>query len=181
MPRIKPLATQETDAKTAATLKAVQSKLGVLPNMFTTMAQAPALLNGYLQFSEAMSQGQLSARQREMVAITIAQENQCEYCLSAHAALGKGAGLSDQDIAQARNGNALNDTDTAIATLAQRITKSRGALSDNDLASARQAGLNDGQIMEVVGQVALNILTNYVNQVAGTEVDFPLLSLNSAA
>lgn len=181
MPRIKPVETQQADAKTAATLKAVQSKLGFLPNMFATMAQAPALLTGYLQLSDALSHGRLNARQREMVAIAVAQENECEYCLSAHAALGKGAGLNDRDIENARSGSALNDTDAAITLLALRIVKSRGVPSDGDLSAARAAGLDDGQIMEIVGHVALNILTNYVNRVAGTDIDFPLLKLGSAA
>lgn len=181
MPRIQPVSPQQTDAKTTATLKAVQAKLGVLPNMFSTMAQAPALLTGYLQLSEAMSQGRLNARQREMIAIAVAQENQCEYCLSAHATIGKGAGLSDGDIERARAGKAANELDTAIARLALSIAKNRGVVSDADLTSARQAGVDDSQILEIVGHVALNTLTNYVNHIAGTEVDFPLMKLDSVA
>ncbi|HCB39492.1 MAG TPA: alkylhydroperoxidase, partial [Gammaproteobacteria bacterium] len=83
MTRIQPVLLDNADAKTAATLKAVQAKLGVLPNMFTTLAHAPAVLTGYLQLSESLSQGCLNARQREMIAIAVAQENHCEYCLSA--------------------------------------------------------------------------------------------------
>lgn len=181
MPRIQPIEIDQTDARTAAALKAVQAKLGVLPNMFTTMAHAPAVLTGYLQLSDALSQGRLNARQREMIAIAVAQENHCEYCLSAHAVLGKGAGLNTGDIERARSGQANDLVDAAILSLALQIAKSRGNISDEDLAHARGAGLNQGQILEIVGQVALNILTNYVNRVAGTEVDFPLLPLHSAA
>lgn len=181
MPRIQPVELHHADAKTAATLKAVQAKLGVLPNMFTTMAHAPVVLGGYLQLSETLSQGRLNARQREIIALAVAQENQCEYCLSAHAALGKGAGLSNDDIERARGGEAVNPADAAIARLALRIARSRADLTDDDLALARQAGLDDGQILEVIGQVALNVLTNYVNRIAGTAVDFPLLKLHSAA
>ena len=181
MPRIQPVVTDNTDAKTAATLKAVQAKLGVLPNMFTTLAHAPAVLTGYLQLSESLSQGCLNARQREMIAIAVAQENHCEYCLSAHAALGKGAGLSDEDVARARDGIAIEAADAAIVRLALRITAARGGIADEDLSAARAQGLDDGLILEVVGQVALNTLTNYVNRVAGTEVDFPLLKLDAVA
>ncbi|MBA52951.1 MAG: alkylhydroperoxidase [Pseudomonadales bacterium] len=181
MPRIQPVVTDNTDAKTAATLKAVQSKLGVLPNMFTTLAHAPTVLTGYLQLSETLGQGRLNARQREMVAIAVAQQNHCEYCLSAHAVLGKGAGLTDGDIERARDGVATDELDDAIVQLALRITTSRGGITDEELAVSRQAGLDDGLILEVVGQVALNVLTNYVNRVAGTAVDFPLLKLDSVA
>ena len=181
MPRIQPIEVQEADAKTAATLKAVQSKLGVLPNMFTTMAHAPVVLGGYLQLSEILGQGRLNARQREVIALAVAQENQCEYCLSAHAALGKGAGLSEGDIERARAGDAQNPEDAAIARLALRIVRTRADLSDDELWHARHAGLDEGQILEVIAQVALNVLTNYVNRIAGTAVDFPLIKLHSAA
>lgn len=181
MPRIQPIEVQEADAKTAATLKAVQSKLGVLPNMFTTMAHAPVVLGGYLQLSEILGQGRLNARQREVIALAVAQENQCEYCLSAHAALGKGAGLSEGDIERARAGDAPNPEDAAIARLALRIVRTRADLSDDELWHARHAGLDEGQILEVIAQVALNVLTNYVNRIAGTAVDFPLIKLHSAA
>ncbi|HCB40072.1 MAG TPA: alkylhydroperoxidase, partial [Gammaproteobacteria bacterium] len=105
----------------------------------------------------------------------------CEYCLSAHAALGKGAGLSDEDVARARDGIAIEAADAAIVRLALRITAARGGIADEDLSAARAQGLDDGLILEVVGQVALNTLTNYVNRVAGTEVDFPLLKLDAVA
>lgn len=181
MPRIKPVELDQVEPEVAATLKAVKAKLGMLPNMFATMAQAPVVLTGYLQLSEALSKGRLNARQRELIAIAVAQENQCEYCLSAHAAIGKGAGLNDSDIESARHGEAANDTNFAILRLALRIVRTRANLQDQDLEAARKAGLDDAQINEVVANVALNVLTNYINRVAGTEVDFPLLALDNAA
>lgn len=181
MPHIHPVNPDQTDAGTAATLQAVKAKLGILPNLFTTLAQAPAALNGYLQLSQSLSQGRLSARQREMIAIAVAQENACVYCLSAHAALGKGAGLSADDIERARHGGAQSAMDNALTGLALCIVQSRADISDGTLSSARQAGLDDGLIIEIIAHVALNVLTNYVNRIAGTEVDFPVFDLSSAA
>ena len=89
MPRILPVSPDQTDAKTAAAFKATEARLGMLPNLFTTLARAPAALNGYLQLAQALGQGRLSARQRELIAIAVAQENACAYCLSAHAAIGQ--------------------------------------------------------------------------------------------
>lgn len=177
MSRIQPLQTDKADATTAATLKAVEAKLRVLPNMFTTMAHAPAVLNGYLQLSESLSRGSLNARQREMIALAVAEANQCEYCLSAHAALGKLAGLNPQDIDLARSGSAVSNVDAAVLRLALHIVDTRGGVSDAELEAARAAGLNDKEILEVVGQVAVNVLTNYVNRLADTETDFPLVKL----
>ena len=181
MPRILPVLPDQTDAKTAATLKAVQAKLGILPNLFTTLARAPAALNGYLQLSEALGQGSLTPRQREIIALAVAQENACAYCLSAHAAIGQGVGLSDDDIERARHGGAQDAKDDAVTDLALRIVRSRAEISDSALAAARRAGLDDGLIIEIIAHVALNVLTNYLNRVAGTDVDFPVVDLLPAA
>jgi uncharacterized peroxidase-related enzyme len=181
MPRIQPVNPDQTDARTAATLKAVKAKLGMLPNLFTTLAQAPVALNGYLQLSESLSQGRLSARQREMIAIAVAQENACAYCLSAHAAIGVSVGLSDEDIERARHGGAHDPKDDAVTEFALRIVQSRADISDSTLDAARQAGLDDGLFIEIITHVALNVLTNYINRIAGTEVDFPFIELCNAA
>jgi len=181
MPRILPVNLDQTDTRTSATLKGVKAKLGFLPNLFTTLAQAPAALNGYLQLSESLSQGRLSTRQREMIALTVAQENACGYCLSAHAAIGQGAGLSNEDIERARQGGARDPRDAAVTELALHIVQSRADLSDGALSAARQAGLDDGLVIEIIAHVALNVLTNYVNRIAGTDVDFPVVDLAPAA
>lgn len=182
MPRIQPINLDQADAKTAATLKGVKAKLGILPNLFTTLAQAPAALNGYLHLSESLIQGRLSPRQREMIAIALAQENACGYCLSAHAAIGQGVGLNNEDIKLARQGGARDRIDDAVTDLALTIVQSRADISDSALAAARHAGLDDGLIIEIIAHVALNVLTNYVNRVADTEVDFPNVDdLSSAA
>lgn len=181
MPRIQPVAPEATDPRTAAKLKAVEAKLGTLPNLFTTLARAPAALNGYLQLSESLAGGRLSPRQRELIAIAVAQENACEYCLSAHAAIGRGVGLKDADIARAREGTAADAVEQALTGFALEVVRSRGTIDDVTLAAAREAGLDDGLILEVIAHVALNTLTNYVNRVAGTEVDFPRLALTAAA
>ena len=180
MPRILPVNPDQTDAKTAATLKAVKTKLGMLPNLFTTLAHAPAALDGYLQLSESLSRGRLSARQREMIAIAVAQANACAYCLSAHAAIGQGVGLSNEDIERARHGGARDPKDEAVTELALRIVQSRADIGDSTVAAARQSGLDDGLIIEIIAHVALNVLTNYVNRVADTVVDFPVVDLSPA-
>lgn len=181
MPRIVPVNPNHTDARTAAALNAVKAKLGTLPNLVTTLGRAPAALNGYLQLAQALGQGRLTSRQREMIAIAVAQENTCTYCLSAHTAIGQSVGLSREDIERARHGGARDPKDRAVTELALRIVQSRADVSDSALTAAREAGLDDGLIIEIIAHVALNVLTNYVNRVAGTEVDFPLVNLSPAA
>lgn len=181
MPRIAPLHLNDVDQSTADVLSAVRKKLGVLPNIFTTFAHAPAALRGYLALNESLAGGVLSGREREAVAIAVAQENGCEYCLSAHAAIGKSQGLSESDIARARTGGAKDPAENLITTFALKLVQSKGELDAEEFAVAKAAGLNDAQIVEIIAHVALNVMTNYLNKVAGTVVDFPLLMLESAA
>lgn len=181
MTRIAPINPAVADATVKATLDAVKAKLGVVPNLVATFAQSPAVLNAYLAFSDALSKGALSARQREIVALATAQVNECHYCLSAHTLLGKNAGLSPDGVLAARKGAAADATDNAIAGLAKAVAASRGHVADADLAAARKGGLDDSTIIEVVGQVTLNVLTNFTNNVARTKVDFPEVSVSLAA
>lgn len=178
MPRINPKCAEQTDPETAPTLAAVKAKVGMVPNLHATLAAAPTALNAYLAMNDALSKGRLSARQREIVSLASAQINQCQYCLSAHTMLGGGAGLSAEAIAAARSGRADNPADNAVAALTMRLISSRGRISDEELAEAHAAGLDDGLILEVIAHVAMNALTNFTNNVAGTDIDFPVVSLD---
>ena len=173
MTQIAPLTIDTADAATAATLKAVKAKLGMVPNLFATLAHAPAALNGYLGLSETLGTGRLNASQREIVALAAGQANRCQYCLSAHTLIGKGAGLSAEAIAAARTGQAANALDDAIAGFARALVEQRGVV----LANYRRAGLDDGLILEVIANVALNTLTNYTNHIADPTVDFPVVAV----
>ena len=173
MPRIAPIDAARADADVQAKLSAVKAKIGVVPNLLSTFAQSPAVLNGYLALSEALGKGVLTAKQREIVSLAVAQANECHYCLSAHTLMGKGAGLSPEGIRKARAGKAEGAFDDAVASFARRVVDTRGQVSDADLAAARSAGLGDAHIIEVIGYVAINVLTNYTNNVALTDLDFP--------
>lgn len=177
MTQIAPLNLETADAATAATLNAVKAKLGMVPNMFATLAHAPAALNGYLGLSETLGTGRLTAAQREIVALAAGQANRCQYCLSAHTLIGKGAGLSAEAIASARTGKGTNALDDAIAGFARALVEQRGLLPAGEIAGYRRAGLDDGLILEVIANVALNTLTNYTNHVAETAVDFPVVAV----
>jgi uncharacterized peroxidase-related enzyme len=180
-PRIAPLDLAHADAATAATLGAVKAKLGMVPNMFRTFARSPATLNGYLSLSDALGGGALSAAQREIVALAVGQANTCGYCLAAHSVIGKGAGLDQAAIQAARRGAGVNPRDAALAKFARQLTETRGVVSDADVAAFKQAGFDDGVVIEVIGLVALNTLTNYVNHLAGTQIDFPAVPVELAA
>lgn len=177
MARIQPLNHNDATGAVATTLDGVKAKIGTVPNLFATFANAPAVLNGYLGFSEALTKGRLLPAQRESLALAIGQANNCQYCLSAHTLLGKGAGLSPAAIRAARDGQSDNPLTDALVKLAVKIVQQRGVLSDSDIAEAREAGVDDGLIVEVIANVALNTLTNYTNHIAATDIDFPVVQL----
>ncbi len=176
MTRIPALVPDTATGKSKTLLDAVQKKLGRVPNLMRTLANAPAALDGYLAFSGALAAGALDAKVREQIALTVAEANLCDYCLAAHTAIGGMVGLSTDDVAKARQATATNAKTQAILKLARSIVVNRGDLTDNDLAAARAAGISDGEILETTANVALNILTNYVNHIAETVIDFPAVA-----
>ncbi|QEF98950.1 Carboxymuconolactone decarboxylase family protein [Stieleria maiorica] len=173
MARINPINPAEATGTAKELLGGVQSKLGMIPNMMSTMAHAPAVLDAYLKFSGALASGDLSTKQREQIALAVGQANRCDYCLSAHTAIGKMVGLSADQIRDARLATAADAKSDAVLKLATQLVEARGLVSDNQVAAARRAGLTGGEIAEVVANTALNLLTNYFNHVAETEIDFP--------
>lgn len=162
----------QVDTTTRATLDAFKAKLGVVPNLFLTMAQAPVALNAYVQMSTVAASGALNAKQREQIALAVAEANQCDYCLAAHSAIGGLVGLKPEQIAQARAAHADNAKDRALLQLAKRIVDSRGLVPTAELDAFKAQGFSDATILEVLVNVVLNIYTNYTNHIAGTEIDF---------
>lgn len=173
MQRINAIETAVAAPAARSLLQGVQRKLGMTPNLMRTMAQSPAVLEAYLGFSGSLGKSSLSPKLREQIALTVGEVNACEYCLAAHTALGKMAGLGDEEIADSRRGTSPDRKTEAVLQFARQIVTARGRVSDADVRAVRAAGVNDAEISEIVASVALNIFTNYFNHVAGTEVDFP--------
>jgi uncharacterized peroxidase-related enzyme len=156
-------------------LEAVKKQLGTVPNLFRTVANSPAALEGYLGLSGALGKGTLPAATRERIALAVAEINGCNYCLSAHSYLGKNlAKLDDAEILANRRGHSNDAKADAAVQFAARVTKARGHVSDEDLRAVKLAGYDDAQVVEIVLHVALNTWTNYLNEVAQTVIDFPV-------
>lgn len=173
MSRINQLNREAAPEQARPLLDAVKSKLGLVPNMMKAMANAPVVLDGYLQLSGALNKGTLSAKLREQISLAIAQANGCEYCLAAHSTIGKMVGLTAEQIHDSRLGTAIDPRADALVRFAVKVVQTRGRVSDADLDEVRDAGFGDGVIAEVVAHVALDVFTNYFNNVAQTDVDFP--------
>lgn len=162
-----------TDSQIAASLDGVRRQLGVLPNMFRVFAHSPVALNAYLQLSGVAAKGRLSAQQREQIALSVAQANDCGYCNAAHAVIGGMVGLAPAQIAAARRAEATDARTAAALRLAQRIVDTRGHVPVAELEAFKAEGFDDASILEVLVNVVLNIYTNYTNHLARTPIDFP--------
>ncbi len=171
--RIKTLNPETTTGKSKELFNAVQNKLGFIPNLIKVFGNSPATLQTYLSLGELTASGNFSNKYREQLALAIAESNACNYCLSAHTAIGKMNGLTEEQTQQSRQGFANEDKAQAGLQFAKAVTESRGQVSSEAIAEVKAAGFNDGDILEIVLNVVSNTLTNYVNHIAETEVDFP--------
>lgn len=163
-------------------LQAVKKQLGIVPNLFRLVANSPAALEGYLGLLGALGKGDLPAATRERIAIAVAEINGCSYCLSAHTYLGKNvAKLDDAEIAANRQGGSNDHKAEAAVRFAANVARERGHVSEEDVKTVKSAGYSDAQVIEIVQHVALNTWTNYINEVAKTDIDFPAVKVEKAA
>jgi len=178
-----PLPASIEDAPAAARplLEAVKAQLGSVPNLFRITANSPAALGGYLELNGALAKGKLSAATRERIALAVAQLNGCDYCLSAHSYIGKNmAKLDDAEIAANRQGGSTEPKADAAVRFAVALVRARGGVTEAELAAVKLAGYSDAEIVEIVAHVALNTLTNYLNEALGTPIDFPVVTADAA-
>lgn len=177
-----PATVEATPAASQPLLEGVKKQLGQVPNLFRLLATSPAALQGYLGLNGALAKGTIKPQTRERIALAIAELNGCDYCLSAHTYIARNlAKLSDAEITANRSGASNDPEADAVLRFATAVARSRGHVSDADLAAFKGAGHTDAQVLEVVALVALSTLTNYVNEVAQTEIDFPAVTKREAA
>jgi uncharacterized peroxidase-related enzyme len=182
MSRISTPATIEASpASSQPLLEAVKKQISSVPNLFRVVGNSPAALEGYLGLNGALAKGALDAKTRERIALAVAEVNGCDYCLSAHAYMGKNlAKLDDAEIAANRAGTSGDPKADAAVRFAVAVVRHRGHVDDAGLGAVKAAGFTEAQIIEIVLHVALNTLTNYVNNVAHTEIDFPAIKALAA-
>jgi len=177
-----PASIEASPAASRPLLEAVQKQFGVVPNAFRLIGNSPAGLEGFLGLSGALGKGALEPATRTRIAVAVAEANGCNYCLSAHSYIGKNlVKLSDDELAANRDGGSTDAKASAATQFAVKLVKARGHVSSADVQAVKQAGYTDAQIIEIISHVALNTLTNYVNVVADTEIDFPVIKARQQA
>ena len=174
MPRLNVVERETATGKQKELLDAAHAKLGTVPNIFKGMANSPAVLEAYFAFTGALEGANLDAGTREQIALAVGQANRCDYCVAAHTAIGKGAGLDDDTMVSARKGEASDPKTAALLKFVTNFVENRGWAEDSEVQELRDAGFTDAEVAEIPAVVAVNIFTNYFNHLNETEVDFPV-------
>ncbi|MEM1109435.1 MAG: carboxymuconolactone decarboxylase family protein [Planctomycetota bacterium] len=181
MPRIQPVDLAQPPADAAPLLDGLKEKLGRVPNIYATIAQAPEVLQGVLAATGTLGETSLSGALREQIALSVGGANRCGYCAAAHTAIGQMNGLSADQTQSALAGSADDPQAQAAITFARAILDREGFVTDEQLAAVKAAGFNDQQVVEIIAVTVFNIFTNYINHIAETEIDFPEVEIPETA
>ncbi|MFI9251160.1 carboxymuconolactone decarboxylase family protein [Streptomyces sp. NPDC053069] len=174
MPRIPQLTPDTAEADQRDLLEATHRQLGRVPNLYASLAHGPAALRGYLALRDSLTHGVLTDRLREQLALLVAQENGCLYCVSAHTVRGgRLLKMTDQELRATRRAEDADPHAQAVLQVAAAVVRSHGRVDDELLAQARKEGVTNAEFAEIVAHVALNTLSNYFNHLAEPELDFP--------
>ena len=173
MPRINPVQIEEAPEASKVILEQIKSAFGLVPNIFATLAHSPTALKALTSLFSALEKGSLSGKTHEAIALRVGQKHGCNYCTAAHTAKAMFVGAKPEEAIGFRTGKSDEPKIQAILTLTEAMVDNRGQLSDADIQAAKDAGVSEAELLEIVAIVACNTFTNYVNALAQTEVDFP--------
>ncbi len=172
MQRIHSVEPKTAQGRTRELLDTVQQAFGVIPNVARVMANSPAVLDSFLAFSTAMGGARIGTKLHNQVKLTTSETNSCDYCTSILSAVAPSAGLSADDILAGRTGNSEDRRTKAALAFANDLLESRGKVSNQQLTAVRDAGFGDAEMVEIVASVVLGCFTNFLNNMADTELDF---------
>jgi len=185
MARVAVIDPQTATGEAKQLLDAVQSGLGMVPNFIRVLANSPAALSAFLGLHAIAGSGALDPQTRERIALAVAEQNACQYCVSAHTAIGRKAGLANDEMLANRQGRSSDAKADAKADAALIFTRAlvthTGQVSKAEVDAVRAAGHSDGEIIEIITHVAMNIFTNLLGKSTQVEIDFPKIDLSPTA
>lgn len=181
MARIAVIDPNTASGETRQLLDAVQNGLGMVPNFIRVLANSPAALSAFLGLHGIAGAGALDPKTRERIALAVAEQNACQYCVSAHTAIGRKVGLDNQEMLANRSGRSADAKAEAALTFARALVEHTGEVTRAEFDAVRAAGHSDGEIVEIIAHVAMNIFTNLIGKATQVEIDFPRIDLTKAA
>ena len=181
MSRITVIDNANANSEQKELLDAIQSQLGMVPNFLKVFANSPAALRAFLGLHGIASEGSLDAPTRERIALALAQQNACEYCVSAHTAIGRKAGLNGAEIEANRAGTSQDSKAAAAVKFAKALAEHNGEVTTAEILEVRNAGYGESDIVEIITHVGLNVLSNIIGKASQVEIDFPKVELKLAS
>lgn len=158
--------------KSREILKNVQAKMGLIPNVLGEIAESPALLRGYWELSESAKLGKFPPVEQQVVQMTASWLNGCSYCMAAHTTLAEKGGVPRETLEALRHDRPLKEPKLeALRQFTKAVMKKLGRADKKDVDAFLKAGYERAQVFEVVHNVALKLITNYVNHIAATPLD----------
>ena len=181
MSRINVIDNHNASAEQKELLDAIHAKLGMVPNFLKIFANSPAALRAFLGLHGIANEGSLDALTKERIALALAEQNACQYCVSAHSAIGKKAGLDNNEIEANRNGSSQDAKAAVAVKFALALSEHKGKVTNSEILEVREVGYSESDIVEIMTHVGMNILTNIVGKASQIEIDFPKIELKIAA
>jgi uncharacterized peroxidase-related enzyme len=181
MATIKVLTRDEAQPNVQAIFDVLKSKVGMVPNLYATIGHSAATLPAYLSFDEALGKGAFNARERQAIFLAVSQVNGCEYCQSAHTALAKMNGFSDEEAIQLRTATIADTKLKALTVLATEITRTHGNPSESSVQRFFEAGYSSAALIDLVAHIGYKIIANYIHNIAQFPIDFPVAPRIEAA
>jgi uncharacterized peroxidase-related enzyme len=177
MSRINVVTTATANAEQTTLFDGIESQLGMVPNFLRVLANSPAALRAFLGLHSIAGEGSLDAQTRERIALTLAQQNACQYCVSAHTAIGRKVGLNGVEIEANRAGGSQDAKAAAAVKFARALAEHRGEVTTAEILEVRNAGYSESDLVEIITHVGMNTLTNVLAKASRVEIDFPQVEL----
>ncbi len=174
MSTLKPLSREQASTSVQPIFDVLKSKVGMVPNLYATIANSPNTLPAYLAFDEALGKGVFTAKERQAIFLVVSQVNGCHYCQSAHTALGKMNGFTEEETIQLRTATIADKKLNALTTLAAEITRDHGKPSEKAIADFYSAGYGAEALVELVAHIGYKTVANYLHNIADFPIDFPV-------
>lgn len=181
MSRINVLNHKDATTEQADLFASIQASLGVVPNFLKVFANSPAALRAFLGLHGIANEGSLAPKTRERIALALAEQNECQYCVSAHTAIGRKAGLDNSEMQANRVGSSQDEKAAVAVSFALALLEHKGEVTNAELQTVRDAGYSESDIVEIITHVGMNLLTNIIGKASRADIDFPKVELNKAA
>lgn len=181
MSRINVVTNENANSEQKILLDTIQSQLGMVPNFLKVFANSPAALRAFLGLFGVANEGSLDGMTKERIALALAQQNSCQYCLSAHTALGSKVGLNGAEIEANRAGTSQDAKAAVAVKFAKALAEHNGEVTTAELLEVRNAGYDESDIVEIITHVGMNVMTNILGKASRVEIDFPKVELKIAS